>query len=179
MGRLMLVLFLIAGLVILDQASKAAVRGRFLLGEGIALVPGLFDLHYVQNTGAAWGLFAGFSHWLVVVSIVMLVVLVVFRRSIMTDALIHRCASALMIGGIVGNLIDRVRLGYVVDFLDFYWLERGGSHHFPAFNVADSAICVGVGLYILTQFWPRSAVTEEPAACPAPVGDPPLSETDR
>jgi signal peptidase II len=68
-------------------------------------------------------------------------------------------AGGLMLGGIVGNLVDRLRLGYVVDFLDFYW----GRHHFPAFNVADSAICTGVGLYILSQFLFARRRTQEGA----------------
>ncbi|NQU40706.1 MAG: signal peptidase II [Lentisphaerae bacterium] len=167
----MLILWVSAAIAVLDQASKYLIRDRFHVGDFIPVIPRFFDLHYVQNTGAAWGLFAGFSHWLVLVSVVMLVVLVVFRRSIMTDSLIHRCATALMIGGIVGNLIDRVRLGYVVDFLDFYWIERGGPHHFPAFNVADSAICIGVGLYILTQVWPQPVGAETLADHPTPATD--------
>ncbi len=150
----MLILWLSFAIAVLDQGTKYLVQRHFHVGDFIEIVPRLLDFHYIRNTGAAWGLFSGFSHWLVVVSFVMLVVLVVFRRSIMTDSLVHRCATALMIGGIVGNLIDRVRLGYVVDFIDFYWLDRATPHHFPAFNVADSAICIGVGLYILTQLWP-------------------------
>ena len=78
---------------------------------------------------------------------IMLAVLVTFRRSFLTDTLTHRIASGLMIAGIMGNLGDRLRLGYVVDFLDFHL----GDSHFPSFNVADSAICIGVGLYILSQ----------------------------
>jgi signal peptidase II len=77
----------------------------------------------------------------------MLVVIVCFRRSFLNDVPGHRLALGLMVGGIVGNLIDRLRLQYVVDFLDFHW----GVHHFPAFNVADSSICIGVGLYILSM----------------------------
>ncbi len=150
----MLIVWLSFAIALLDQATKYAVQQRFYVGDFVQVIPRLLDFHYVRNTGAAWGLLAGFSHWLVLISLVMLVVLVVFRRSIMTDSLVHRCATALMIGGIVGNLVDRVRLGYVVDFIDFYWLERVNGHHFPAFNVADSSICVGVGLYILTQVWP-------------------------
>jgi len=149
-----LILWLSFAIAILDQVTKYLVQRHFYVGDFIEVIPRLLDFHYIRNTGAAWGMFSGFSHWLVIVSFVMLVVLVVFRRSIMTDSLVHRCATAFMIGGIVGNLVDRVRLGYVVDFIDFYWLERAGDHHFPAFNVADSAICIGVGLYILTQFWP-------------------------
>jgi signal peptidase II len=149
-----LILWLSFAIAVLDQATKFLVQRHFHVGDFVEVIPRLLDLHYIRNTGAAWGMLSGFSHWLVLVSIVMLVVLVVFRRSIMTDSLVHRCATALMVGGIVGNLVDRVRLGYVVDFIDFYWLDRASPHHFPAFNVADSAICIGVGLYILTQLWP-------------------------
>lgn len=164
----MLILWLSFAIAVLDQATKYLVQCRFHVGDFVPVIPRLFDLHYVRNTGAAWGMFSGFSHWLVLVSVVMLIVLVVFRRWIMSDSTAHRFATALMIGGIVGNLVDRVRLGYVVDFLDFYWLERLGPHHFPAFNVADSAICVGVGLYILTQLWPGQAARAAAGATPVP-----------
>jgi signal peptidase II len=83
---------------------------------------------------------------LAVLSVAVLLMLIIFRRSFLTDSLVHRIALALMISGIAGNLLDRVRLRYVVDFFDFYWR----NHHFAVFNVADSAICVGVGLYLLT-----------------------------
>ncbi len=122
--------------------------GRFLPGEGVPVIPGFFNLVYVRNTGAAWGMLGGLTGWLVVFSILMLLVIVIFRRSFLNDTLTHRFAFGFMIGGIVGNLIDRVRLQYVVDFLDFH----AGVHHFPAFNVADSAICIGVGLYMITAF---------------------------
>jgi signal peptidase II len=170
----MLILWLSFAIAVLDQGTKLLIQTHFHVGDYIEVIPRLFDLHYVRNTGAAWGMFAGFSHLLVLVSVVMLTVLVVFRRSIMTDSLMHRCATALMIGGIVGNLVDRVRLGYVVDFLDFYWLERTGPHHFPAFNVADSAICAGVGLYILTQVFPHKSAGSEQAQSP----DQPPSASD-
>ncbi len=172
----MLILWLSCTIAILDQVTKYLVQRHFYVGDFVEVIPRLLDFHYIRNTGAAWGMFSGFSHWLVSVSLVMLVSLVVFRRSIMTDSLVHRCAAALMIGGIVGNLVDRVRLGYVVDFIDFFWLDRAGAHHFPAFNVADSAICIGVGLYILTQLWPgRSGAGDEPegdeATAAAATGD--------
>lgn len=146
----MMVLLLSAVLVILDQVTKHLVMTKFYLGESIPVIPGLFNLAYVQNTGAAWGILGGFNALLVSLSAVVLIILVFFRRSFLTDSLIHRLALGLMIGGIVGNLLDRVRLQYVVDFLDFCWR----THHFPAFNVADSAICVGVGLYMISAFFP-------------------------
>ncbi|MDI6774636.1 MAG: signal peptidase II [Verrucomicrobiota bacterium] len=143
----MLTLCISVAVTLLDQLSKFFIHCRFILGDRRTVIPGLFDLSYVQNTGAAWGMLKGLSHWLVALSVVILVVLIVFRRRFIKNTWPYRAAMGLMIGGIAGNLIDRVKWGYVIDFLDFYW----GRHHFPAFNLADSAICVGVGLYILAQ----------------------------
>lgn len=150
----MLVLLLSVAIVILDQVTKQWVAMRFYLGESLPVVPGWFNLVHVRNTGAAWGMLGGLNGLLVLLSLVVLLVLIFFRRSFLTDSLIHRLALALMIGGIVGNLLDRVRLQYVVDFLDFCWR----NHHFPAFNVADSAICVGVGLYMVSALFPAKQV---------------------
>lgn len=144
----MLVLLLSVAVILLDQVCKDLVMRHFYPGEGIPVVPGFFNLVYVRNTGAAWGMFGGLNGWLALFSILMLATIILFRRSFLDDTLTHRIAFGLMVGGIVGNLIDRVRLQYVVDFLDFHW----GPHHFPAFNVADSAICIGVGLYMITAF---------------------------
>ncbi len=146
----MLVLLLSVAIIILDQVTKRWVTAEFYLGESLPVIPGLFNLCHVRNTGAAWGMLGGLNGLLVGLSVVVLLVLIFFRRSFLTDSLVHRLALALMIGGIVGNLLDRVRLQYVVDFLDFHWK----IHHFPAFNVADSAICVGVGLYMVSAFFP-------------------------
>ena len=137
---------LIAGL---DQLTKAMIIRGFFPGESVTVIPGLLNLTYVRNTGAAWGMLGGLNGWLAVLSIVMLALIVVFRRSILEDVFVHKAALGFMIGGIVGNLIDRIRLLHVVDFLDFHW----GPHHFPSFNVADSSICVGVGLYLLSSVW--------------------------
>lgn len=146
----MLVLSISFLVAFLDQLTKFAVRANIQLGSQISIIPGFFNLTYVQNTGAAWGMLTGWGFFLISLSILMLVVLVVFRRQIIEDIIVHKIAMGLMIAGIVGNLIDRVRLGYVVDFLDFYC----GIYqaHFPSFNVADSAICIGVGLYLISGF---------------------------
>jgi signal peptidase II len=134
-------------LVVADQVTKQIVRDRFALGESRSVIDGFFSLTYVRNTGAAWGLFSSQNTWLTVLSVVMLVLLVVYRRSFLGDRILHRIALGLMIGGIVGNLMDRVRLGWVTDFLDFnLW-----GYAWPAFNIADAAICTGVGLYVLTS----------------------------
>ena len=134
-------------LVVADQAAKFRICRAFYPGESVAVIPGFFHLTYVRNTGAAWGMLSGSNGWLAALSVVLLALLVVFRRKVLTESRMHRLALGCLAGGIVGNLVDRVRLAYVVDFLDFFW--RGW--HFPAFNVADASICIGVGLYLLTS----------------------------
>jgi len=160
----MLALCISFSIALVDQVSKYAARSCLPSGP-ITVVPQLFDLRYVQNTGAAWGMLEGLNDWLVILSLVMLTLILVFHRSILIDTLTHRLAAGLMIGGIVGNLLDRVRLGYVVDFLDFHL----GIHHFPAFNVADASICTGVGLYILTQFFRRPEESADPSTEEGPA----------
>ena len=144
----MLPLVLAITITIWDQWTKSLVRQHFDLHEHIVIINGFFDLRYIQNTGAAWGLFAGAHLWLAVLSLVVLAAMTIWRRYFFRACLMDRIAFGLLAGGIIGNFIDRVRLGYVVDFLDFYWRGR----HFPAFNVADSSICIGVGILLLSQF---------------------------
>ncbi len=144
----MLPLLLAILVTLCDQWTKSLVRQHFDLYENVVLIEGFFDLRYIQNTGAAWGLFADRHYWLALLSVFVLCGMAIWRRAFFREVLIDRIAMGLLIGGITGNLIDRIRLQYVVDFLDFHW--RGW--HFPAFNVADSAICIGVGLLMLAQF---------------------------
>ena len=148
-------------IVVLDQASKEWVRGAFSLHDSIPILPGFFDLTYIRNTGAAWGMFSGQNIALSALALVMLALLVAFRRRILPPGRPHRVALGLLCGGIVGNLFDRLRLDYVTDFLDFHF--RGA--HFPAFNVADSAICVGVFIYLLGTLL---APSPDPRSPPAP-----------
>lgn len=144
----MLPLLIMVFITVADQVTKEWVRSSFALGESQAVLSGFFSLTYVRNTGAAWGMMGGQNTWLALLSVVMLVVMVWFRKSFLSDRLIHRVTLGLMMGGIMGNLLDRVRLEWVTDFLDFYV----GTHHWPAFNIADSAICTGVCLYLLTSW---------------------------
>lgn len=155
----MLPLVITVLIVVADQATKEWVRSVFGLGDSRELIAGFFSFTYVRNTGAAWGMMGGQNTWLSLLSIVMLAVMVIFRRSFLSDTTVHRSALGLMLGGIIGNLLDRVRLGFVTDFLDVYI----GSHHWPAFNIADAAICTGVGLYMLTSF----RANQKPAIPPA------------
>jgi len=103
---------------------------------------------YVRNDGAAWNILSGHGIILILISATVLVLLAVYRRSFLQEQLSHRILLGLLIGGIAGNLIDRIRFGWVTDFLDFEF----GSYHYPSFNVADSAICIAIGLYLITNF---------------------------
>ena len=143
----MLVLLLGLAVLVLDQLTKQGIRAAFVYGESTPVLEGFFNLVYVRNDGAAWNLLSGHSLILILISIVVLVLLVIYRRSFLLKQFSHKILLGLMIGGIVGNLVDRIRFGWVTDFLDFHI----GTHHWPAFNVADSAICIAVGLYIITN----------------------------
>jgi len=146
----MLVLILGLVVVVLDQLTKLWVRADFVYGgEPQSVISGFFNLVYVRNEGAAWGMFGGQQALLVLLSIGVLIALTVYHRKLLNPTLDHRIALGLMVGGICGNLIDRIRVGWVTDFLDFYI----GSYHWPSFNVADSAICIAVGIYMLSSLW--------------------------
>jgi len=142
---------LIVGILIAlaDQITKYWIRFNYDLGELHSIIPGFFNLTYLRNTGAAWGIFDGYNTWLGLLSIVVLAGLVFFRRSFISNVFEHKIALACLLGGITGNLIDRLRLGFVTDFLDFHV----NGWHWPAFNIADAAICTGVGIYILSALW--------------------------
>ena len=134
----------------MDQATKALIMDRFAMFELLPVIPDLFNLTYLTNTGAAFGMLAGAqSIWrqvfFVGVAVAAIGVMVFSYKQFRSQGRIFAHAIGLIAGGAVGNLIDRLRFGAVVDFLDFYL----GTHHWPAFNVADSAITVGVGLFIL------------------------------
>jgi len=141
-------------IVLLDQAAKVAVRQAFILGESRSVIEGYFNLTYLRNTGAVWGLFQSQNEWLIVLSLLVLVLIAVFYRWLVDQRGVHRVAMGLMLGGIVGNLIDRIKLGWVTDYLDFYW----HASHWPSFNIADSAICVGVIIYLVSSLWLPSSV---------------------
>lgn len=143
----MLILLLGLVIILLDQLTKQWIRSNFVYGESQPVIDGFFNLVYVRNDGAAWNILSGQSIILILISVAVLVLLIIYRRSFLTEQLLHRILFGLMIGGIVGNLIDRIRFGWVTDFLDFQF----GSYHYPSFNVADSAICIAVGLYIITN----------------------------
>lgn len=138
-------------IVLLDQWTKSIVFGHFRVGETLSVIPDFFNLTFVKNPGAAFGLFASAEpsfrvpFFLIIPVIALAAIAYVFRKLPAKDILISTALS-LVIGGAVGNLLDRFSLNYVIDFLDFHWKN---TYHFPAFNVADSAICVGVCILVL------------------------------
>jgi signal peptidase II len=138
-------------IVFLDQLTKIIVVHSLpsSVHEKI-VIAGFFKLVHWENTGAAWSLFRGSNGTLAIVAGVALVVLFFTRHHFDARTLLGQFAFGFICGGIVGNLIDRIRVGHVIDFLYFYVQQRGGGEiGFPAFNIADSAICTGVGLVFL------------------------------
>jgi len=136
--------------VVLDQITKAIIRSTVPLHSSVTVVPGLVDLTHVRNSGAAFGFLnaADFPFKTVVIAVIATTALIgvgLYAASLAHHQLIARVGLALIIGGAAGNLIDRLVVGSVVDFVDVYWR----TYHFWAFNVADSAITIGVGTMIL------------------------------
>jgi signal peptidase II len=141
-----LILLAVSAIVLLlDQATKLYIDRVMDLHTSVTVVRNFFNITYLRNKGAAFSFLANFSYRLpffILISVVAVaVILVVFHR-LRPDQRFTAVALALIFSGAVGNLIDRVRLGEVIDFLDAHWYDL----HWPAFNVADSAICVGVAL---------------------------------
>jgi signal peptidase II len=141
-------LLIVAGIVLLDQVTKGLITHRFTLHESVEVIPGFFNLTYIRNTGGAFGLLAGEpspvrTGLFFGISCVALTILLHLFLRVPSDKPLLASGLAMTFGGAAGNLIDRLRFGEVVDFLDFHV----GTWHWPAFNVADSAISVGVGIF--------------------------------
>jgi signal peptidase II len=188
------------GIILLDQWTKALVQQQMGLQESIPIIPHLFSLTYIRNPGAAFGLFVGMGKpfrtifFLAITATALTVIGYFFLASIRDDRRLGllksgpggpsssrqgsrhgrwlRTGLALVFGGAIGNLIDRVLHGEVVDFLDFYL----GAYHWPAFNVADSSITVGVSILLAAAFFlPNPADLTRPSGPPDPAGGPPSS----
>jgi signal peptidase II len=148
-------LILIATIVVivfLDQITKQAILQRFKLHETLIIIHDFFSLTYVRNPGSAFGFLNTAPEWfrvpffILVPIIALTVIFYIIKTTDDKKTLLH-FAYSLIVAGAIGNLIDRILYGYVIDFLLFYWKEGGPA--FPAFNVADSAITVGVSLLII------------------------------
>jgi signal peptidase II len=140
----------LAAIVVFDQLSKIIVDRSMALHRSIPIIDGFFNLTYVRNTGAAFGIFAGSAEmfrrpFLIAVSVVAIGFIVAMLKRLAEKATWLITALAFILGGAIGNLIDRVIYGEVIDFLDCFW----GDYHWPAFNLADSFITVGVTITLI------------------------------
>jgi signal peptidase II len=137
-----------AAVVALDQLTKFLIERHLAVFESVNVLP-VLEITRLHNTGAAFSFLAdeaGWQRWLfTALAIIVSIVLALWLRRIDAQARVLATAVALILGGAIGNVIDRVRLGHVIDFIYAHW----DRHYFPAFNVADSAICVGAGLLLL------------------------------
>jgi signal peptidase II len=150
-------------IVAVDQATKWLVVRRLPLYEDVPLISGLLSLQHVRNSGAVFGLLSGTeipgkAYVFAAMSLCALFALTYYARTIPREERLPRFALSLVIGGAIGNLIDRVRFGYVVDFVKMYW-ER---HVWPNYNVADSAISIGLVLLVVDSLRPRDRETDAP-----------------
>ena len=127
--------------VILDQFTKFLVKSNFQLGQSIPLIKNIFHMTYVTNTGSAFGLFRNLNFFFVIFSIIVILAIFYYLRQIKEKDKLVIFSISLLLGGTIGNLIDRLAYGYVIDFLDFrVW---------PVFNVADSAVTISIVLLII------------------------------
>lgn len=142
-------LWLAGCVIVLDQITKQLVVRNFDLFDSVALLP-VLNLTHMHNTGAAFSILSGAPPWLfVILSLVVAVGILVWLHLNPHGERLMAAGLSLILGGALGNAIDRVARGYVVDFIDFHL----GQWHWPAFNVADSAICIGAAILIIDAFW--------------------------
>lgn len=134
---------------IIDQVTKALVINQLPVYDSIAIIPGVLSLTHVRNPGAAFGILAYQRPLFVAIAVILIVASVIFRRRIEHEPFIVRIGLGLGLGGAIGNLVDRLRTGYVTDFLDMPFI--------PIFNVADTAIVIGVTLLLWASFFHKEA----------------------
>ena len=133
---------------LIDQISKIVITNTFSLNETRTIIKSFFSLSYIQNTGAAWGLFEGKTILLAIISLIFLYFFVKYIIELKSINKFNMVSLGLILGGIVGNLFDRIVNNYVIDFLSF----RFFSYNFPVFNLADTFIVVGIILIIIETF---------------------------
>lgn len=131
-------------IVLLDQLTKILLTANISLGQSLVIIPNFLSLVYVQNTGAGFGILKGFGFFLIIISLLVIIVIFDYYKKITLKQKLLLFSTAILLGGVVGNLIDRLFHGFVIDFINFnFW---------PAFNVADMAITIGV-VGLILYFW--------------------------
>lgn len=157
MNKYLLLTAIAGAVIIFDQASKYAVQNMIAIHDYIEIIPGFFNLTYVQNPGAAFGIFGKTTGLmrlalLIGISLLALIMLLFMYEKTAGKFSITHLAISLVAGGAVGNLIDRIRLKWVMDFLDFYW----NGHHWPSFNIADIAITLGTIILMFSLLFTKN-----------------------
>jgi signal peptidase II len=149
----------------MDNLGPDLARG-YPYGRAIAVIPGFFDFRWAENTGGAFSIMHTQPWIILAVSSAMILGLIIWALTMHQRAFIVQLALGLIIGGAIGNLIDRVRFRYVIDFLHFYFIRNGREYFWPTFNVADMGIIAGIGLFVYLTFFTRLLDPPEAAAAP-------------
>lgn len=144
---------LIISVFILDQITKIAAVKFLMLKSAIEIIPNIFHLRYAENRGAAFSLFSNYPQLLTIISLILVPILLIWGIKIDKGNKIDKIAFGLICGGAIGNVFDRVVRGYVIDFIDVHWKD---IYHWPTFNIADSAICIGIGFFIYANFFRKN-----------------------
>ena len=138
----MTIMFTFLVVLAVDQFTKYLVVNHFLVGESVPILENIIHFTYVRNQGAAFGIMQGQQFIFIIATVAILVAIVIFYKELPLHNFMNRFALGLVLGGAIGNLIDRVRLGYVIDFIDFrIW---------PVFNIADSSVIIAVTIF---SYW--------------------------
>jgi signal peptidase II len=157
-----LILATISGAIIsLDQLIKIYIHTHYHLGEVHQVIAGIFDITYIRNYGAAFGILSSAAEhirgpFFALVPFIAMIAIIMILRTTHDSQRLQVCALSLIFGGAIGNYIDRIRFSYVIDFLDFHYKD---IYHWPAFNIADSAIVCGVTILFIQMIFAKSSKT--------------------
>lgn len=154
----------------MDNLGPDLSRG-YPFGRAVQVIPGFFDLRWAENTGGAFSLFHQ-QPWIILsVSIIMIIGIIVWAITLHQRAFIVQLALGMVIGGAIGNLIDRIRYGYVIDFLHVYTIRNGREYFWPTFNIADVGIVVGIAIFMVLALFTKllDPPEEDQATAPEPA----------
>ena len=149
-------------LVVIDQLTKFYIDSNFVLYQSLEVISGYFNITYIRNSGVAFGILSGFKGIVsqiifIFISLVVISAIIIIYRGTDDKMIFSRISLSLILSGAIGNMIDRIfRGGEVIDFLDFHWK----SYHWPAFNIADSCITIGVTLLMITMIKNKQLTTD-------------------
>lgn len=146
--RNLILLVILVGTLLLDQITKVIAEASLGLYESFTIIPDFFAFTFVKNTGAAWSMLEGKMVFFYIITVVAMIAMVLYFRTLKSHQFLSKIGIVLMISGTLGNFIDRLFLQYVRDFIDFYIF----GYDFPIFNVADICLCVGIGIILLDEF---------------------------